>query len=90
MKKQQTFIFKKFVTKTYSADFMPTSFIDIESLVAAQILKSGYVYRDLKKEHTVTITAAVARANVPLKERKELQQQIDKMPGEIRKVIKPK
>jgi len=71
MKKQKTLTFSKHFLKTYKKDYIPLEHFSPEDEFTAQILKQGYVPKDIKVQETITITCQAAKANIPLEERKK-------------------
>ena len=76
--KQIKFTFKKYFRDNYPIEYRPPLHLTLEDKIKDDLLKRGYLIKDIKERKVIEISAIVARANVPLKERQKLQKDIDK------------
>lgn len=77
MKDQKIFTFSRFFSKTYRKGYVPLGYISAQDEFKAQLVKQGYLAKDIVVEECILVRAIGARANVSLHERKKLQNQID-------------
>lgn len=74
--RQKTLTFSKQKYQLYREGYLPIGHITIEDEFKESMVKKGYVVRNVRR--AAAIIADVARANVPLGERKRMQAEIDK------------
>ena len=73
---QGKFTFSKHFRSVYPEDYIPPAHLTIEGEFVDNLLKKGYLVKDIKMKKVVMITGYAARANIPLKERQKLQKKI--------------
>lgn len=78
MKKQNKFTFSKQFINTYKEDYQPNSHISLEAEFLDKLNRQGFVANSISRIKTITIIATAARANISLKERKEMQNMLIK------------
>lgn len=79
-RKAKTLTFSKQFVKTMPRNEVLVGYVDLASYLKARLLKQGYVVKNLRTQETITVDCIAARANVPLAERRKMQDEIDKMP----------
>jgi hypothetical protein len=75
--KQKQFIFSKQFSKTYNRSYIPTGYLDIEDEFKDQMLRQGYIVKDIRRIETITVSCIAAKANISLKERIKFQKDIN-------------
>jgi len=81
---QSEFIFRKYVEFFYSKGYVPLAHFSTEDEARDSLIRRGFLTKDAAIEEGVRIRFWVAKANIPLEERRKLQSQIDRMPtGDI-------
>lgn len=73
---QGKFTFSKYFRSIYPEGYIPPVHLTIEGEFVGNLLKKGYLVKDIKMKKVVMITGYAARANVPLEEREKLQKKI--------------
>ena len=76
MKKQKLFTFSKYFAKSYSENYVPGRYLTIKDEFADSLLKQGYLIKNVTEEKTITIRCIAARANIPLNERRKMQEEV--------------
>ena len=74
--RQKKFTFSKHFAESYDKNIVPTKYLTWKDAFVAQLLKQGYLVKDVKETETITISCYAARANVTLKEREKIQKNI--------------
>ena len=75
---QQNFIFSLEHRSIYRENYRPSAHVLIKDEIKEMLLKKGYLVKNLKEQKVILVTGMIARANIPLKERKKFQDSIDK------------
>lgn len=71
------FTFSKYIQFTYPKDYIPENHLDIKGECIDRMVKKGYLVSDVVVKETVTFYAKVAKANIPIQERRKLQKEIN-------------
>lgn len=74
--KQKTFTFKFYKHEIHPKGSHAMDAMTHADSLKARMVRKGYLVRSLKEEEVIMVSCHLARANVPLKERQRMQEEI--------------
>jgi hypothetical protein len=80
VRKVKQLVFKRRFVAHYEKGFVSAGHFSVEDALKSSLLKKGYVVSGLTSREVIQVTCNIARANIPLEERENLQKQIDGIP----------